>query len=396
MTTTRARQGVALLAAATFALAGCSAANTASSSAGAPAAQPAPAQAAQPQGPAADAGAPALQERGAAAGQSDPAAAPTTIDAQQKIIKSAAVFLRVAEVGPAAAAARGVAIGLGGQVLSESVNATAEAPAVTPGGSSGNSRTTGVPSLPRLGNYGQLTIAVPADKLDQAIDELAKLGTVVQRTSSSQDVTAQYVDTETRMKTKQASIDRVRALMGQAGNLAQIVELESQLSAREAELESLKAQLASMSQRVAMSTVALTITSNPQAAPSTEDGNPFVDGVKKGWTALLTSLGALLALIGTLLPWLILLGVPAWLALRVWLRRRAARPAPAPASYAGLREPQLVGVSGPAPAGAAASAAAPAAPAPAGSAPTGLPPEQPAPHPHQSSAEARPGPGSAT
>ncbi len=243
--------------------------------------------------------------------------APELVPSDAKIIRTASIYLTVTSVETAAAAVRGVAAGLGGQVASETVNATDQAPSADPalGGKA-------VTTTRRLGNYGQLVLAIPSERLDAALDQLSKLGTVVQRATASEDVTAAYIDTESRIATKKASIERVRALMAQTQNLSQIVELESQLAQREAELESLQAQLASMAKRVAMSMVTVTISTNPEVVTPVEE-NGFMIGLRSGWKAFLTSLGVGLTVLGALLPWAIvlaLIGFP----LVAWRRRRAA------------------------------------------------------------------------
>lgn len=278
-------------------------------------------------GAAAPAAGPAVANPGAAdskAGAPDVAGSANEVaPADTKIIRTASIYLTVTSVETVAAAVRGVAAGLGGQVASETVNATDVAPTADP--ALGEKTTT---SVRRVGNYGQLVLAIPTDRLDAALDQLAKLGTVVQRASSSEDVTSAFVDTESRITTKKASIERVRALMSQTQNISQIVELESQLAAREADLESLQAQLASMSKRVAMATITVTVSSNPDVIPPVEEEG-FLAGLRSGWKAFLASLTVGLTVLGALLPWLIVIavvGVP----LRSWLRRRAQRQSLAP------------------------------------------------------------------
>ena len=278
--------------------------------------------------PGAPAGGPAADGLAAEKMAADPNAAARTggsvaelLPNDTKIIRTASIYLTVTSVETAAAAVRGVAAGLGGQVASETVNATDQAPSADPalGGKA-------IPTTRRIGNYGQLVLAIPSERLDAALDQLSKLGTVVQRATASEDVTAAYIDTESRIATKKTSIDRVRALMTQTQNLSQIVELESQLAQREAELESLQAQLANMTKRVAMSMVTVTVSTNPEVVTPVEE-NGFMTGLRSGWKAFLASLGVGLTVLGALLPWAIalaLIGFP----LIAWRRRRVATPGP--------------------------------------------------------------------
>src|SRR5450631_1844763 len=177
--------------------------------------------------------------------------------------------------------------------------------------------------------FGTLTLPVPANQLDAALDQLSRIGTVLQRNLTTQDVTAQYVDTTSRLKTMRASVDRVRALMVQAKDLGQVVALESELSRRQADLESLESQLAALSNSVENSTLSISL-STPVNEPVTQAG--FVAGLRSGWDAFTTSARGLFTAIGAVVPFALFFAVVAapivW-----WLRRRslavsAARVAP--------------------------------------------------------------------
>lgn len=323
----------ALLTAAALGFGACSSAGTTTSSpGGAPQAGDISTAAGGPEGKSAltRAGAPAAPDAvngvdtsAGAAGAPDAKAAADPVT-EPKIVKNAALALTVEQIGPAAAKIRGAVAGFGGHVTNETVNATDTAPdAPMPG----STRVDPSYAVPRLGNYGQLTFAVPADKLDAAMDAVAALGTVVQRTSSSSDVTAVYVDTETRITTKKASIERIRALMAQTQNISQVVELEGQLASREAELESLQAQLAALKDRVAMSTLTVVISTTVAGAVTPTPDTGFVAGLKSAWTAFLNSIAALLTALGATLPWAIVLAL---VAVPLWRRRRALQAAGMP------------------------------------------------------------------
>jgi Domain of unknown function (DUF4349) len=242
-----------------------------------------------------------------------------------KLTKSANLDLQVKDIGAAAAKVRGIATGLQAQVLSEQIGKGGPGDPV-PVDSQGN------PSEPSssLGGFGTLTLSVPSDKLDTALDQLGKgVGTVLRRSTSSQDVTSQYVDTESRLKTMRASVDRVRALMARAKDIGQVVALESEMSRRQADLESLESQLAALKNSVERSTLAVSL-STPGNEPTTDSG--FVAGLRSGWDAFTASASGLFKAIGTALPFVIffaLLGIPLWSS---WRRRRTTHPTVSPAT----------------------------------------------------------------
>ena len=94
------------------------------------------------------------------------------------------------------------------------------------------------------GSQMSVTLRVPADQYDAVLDKIAGLGPVTNRTESSQDVTAQIVDVNSRVASMTASVARVRALLGQATSIADVISIESELAIREADLESLQQQQA--------------------------------------------------------------------------------------------------------------------------------------------------------
>ncbi|MEP7034217.1 MAG: DUF4349 domain-containing protein [Dermatophilaceae bacterium] len=224
-----------------------------------------------------------------------------------KLTRSASLQVQVGNVSSAAARVRTIAAGLQALILSEQIGKGG------PGGP-GPVQDATAPD----GGFGTMTLSVPADKLDTAMDQLAKIGTVMQRTTSSQDVTSQYLDTQSRLKTMRASVARVRTLMAQAKDLGQVVALEGELSRREADLESLESQLAALNTSVERSTLAVSLNTPGNEPVKT---NSFLAGLRSGWDAFTSSASALFTGIGALLPFavlLALLGIPAW----SWWRRR--------------------------------------------------------------------------
>ena len=228
----------------------------------------------------------------------------------QALVRKASLQLVSDTVDATAAKARSLVQGLGGRVVSEVIHQdpTAASPSTNP-------------SIPRYAG-AELTFAVPAASLDAALDGISALGEVRNRSSSSEDVTATLADTEGRIATAKASIERVRALMSQTQSITQIVDLEAALTAREADLEALQRTLKALSDQVAMSTVSLTI--SPAAAVATEPEDGFLAGLAAGWKAFLTSAKAVLTLLGMTLPFLVLAAALAWgfLRWRRWVRAR--------------------------------------------------------------------------
>jgi hypothetical protein len=168
-----------------------------------------------------------------------------------------------------------------------------------------------------------LLLRVPPERFDTAVAALAGLGEEQSRSLATEDVSDQVVDLESRLATQRASVERVRALLAQAENLGEVVQIEGELTRRTADLESLQARLAALTERVQMSTITLNLYAGQSPAAGDDDVAGFTDGVRAGWAAFLATARVLAATVGALLPFvpLALLAALGW---RLWSRRTAA------------------------------------------------------------------------
>ncbi|MDN4490798.1 DUF4349 domain-containing protein [Demequina sp. SYSU T00068] len=181
------------------------------------------------------------------------------------------------------------------------------------------------------GGSAWLTLRIPQERLDAVVDDLRGLGTVDEYSTTSADVTREVQDLEARISTLRASTERIAALLGEAEKIADIITLENELASRQAELESLEAWQRGLDDQVAMSTIELSLTTEPVVVVD-DAPRSFWAGVVSGWDALVGFLTGALVITGVVLPWLAAAGViviAAWLVLR---SRRARRRDVAPAS----------------------------------------------------------------
>ena len=100
-----------------------------------------------------------------------------------------------------------------------------------------------------------LTFRVPVEQFDVALSRLSKIGSVVSTNVSSEEVTAQFRDIESRLRSKKLSAERLRQLLMKAARPGDILEIENELSNREADIESMQGQLNVLSDQSALSTI---------------------------------------------------------------------------------------------------------------------------------------------
>ncbi|HET8661413.1 MAG TPA: DUF4349 domain-containing protein [Micromonosporaceae bacterium] len=184
-----------------------------------------------------------------------------------------------------------------------------------------------------------LTLRVPAEKFSQAVDGLAKLGTEERRALSTEDVTEAVIDLDARIQSQRASVARTRALLGQANNLGEIVSIEAELAKREGELAALEARKRRLADLTALSTVTVHLLGPDAEAPKEREPG-FLAGIAAGWGAFLGAMQILLTVLGFLLPFMVVTGLPVLLLIWLLRRRRPGRVSPPPPVHAGAPAPQ--------------------------------------------------------
>ena len=163
-----------------------------------------------------------------------------------------------------------------------------------------------------------LRLRVPPAAFDATVARLAGLGEERSRRLGSQDVTEQVVDLDSRLATQRASVARVRALLSQATDLGEVVQVEAELTKRTADLESLEARLAALTAQVDLAGITLQLTAQDSSALA-GGALGFSDGLREGLDALRAAGRGIGVTAGALLPWspvLLVAGALLWRARR--------------------------------------------------------------------------------
>lgn len=169
----------------------------------------------------------------------------------------------------------------------------------------------------------ELELRVPSQHFGAAMDAISGLGTLVDRSRTSEDVTTQVIDINARVRSQKLSLARIQALLDRAESLNQVISIESQLSRRQAELESLEQQQKYLADQTAESTISVYLTlADDGTAQEDDEAGGFSAGLRDGWDAFRSTTTGVLQGLGALLPFGVVaavIGVPAGLA---WRRRR--------------------------------------------------------------------------
>ncbi len=169
-----------------------------------------------------------------------------------------------------------------------------------------------------------LTCRVPAESLDELLEQAQAQGKVESIRITADDITEQYFDLEIRLSTKSELESRLLELLDRSSNdLSDLLQIERELARVRSELDQLEGQRRFWDHQVAMATLQLELHEARPAIAGHEGGvlrtvgrafhdagNNFVEAV----AFLISSAGGLIPIVGTL-------GVLIWFLLR--LRRRS-------------------------------------------------------------------------
>lgn len=176
------------------------------------------------------------------------------------------------------------------------------------------------------------TLRIPAAQLSDFLSDAKKLGRVVQFSQENEEVTDQYVDVTARLKSARTTEQRLIELQStRTGKLSDVLEVERELERVRGEIEQMQGEQAILVHRVQYANVDLSLQEEYREnlrSDSTSKGTTIWNAVVEGFhnleNGIVSLLVFLLAYGPSILFWLAVVGVPAWL---IWRWRRRAQTA---------------------------------------------------------------------
>ena len=157
-----------------------------------------------------------------------------------------------------------------------------------------------------------LTVRIPAGRVHEFTENVAGIANVVRKNMSQNDVTLNYVDTESRIKALRVEEERLLTLMEQAQTMADLLEIEARLTDVRYELENYTARLRTFDNQIDYATIHLDIEEVKVYTTVVEEQTVW-ERISEGFIGNLHSLGNnLLEFVIFLLvslPYLVLYGV---------------------------------------------------------------------------------------
>lgn len=176
--------------------------------------------------------------------------------------------------------------------------------------------------------YISMVIRVPFEDFDRVMDAVANMGVEINdRNEFADDVTAEYVDLESRIEAIEAARDRLLEIMKNADTTEDLLFAEQKLTERETELASLKGRLKYLSESALLSRISISLSPYIFSQPINYDWKP-ANTLRNAFVDLVDSLknfaDFIIIFSVLVLPWLLLSGFILWLVVR-FIKRRATK-----------------------------------------------------------------------
>jgi hypothetical protein len=168
---------------------------------------------------------------------------------------------------------------------------------------------------------GWISFRVPDEKFDQALAELRDLAVRVESEStSSEDVTEEYIDLQARLGNAEATEQQYLALLEKATDVEDILSVYERLSQVRQEIEQIKGRMQYLERTTSTSLISVSLEPEVTAKPLVHVGWSALEVLKSAARGIVV-LGQCL---GTIAIWLLIF-IPVWgtiLGIILWRHRR--------------------------------------------------------------------------
>ena len=136
-----------------------------------------------------------------------------------------------------------------------------------------------------------LTARIPAEKLDEVINRTGEICNIVSRSTSAEDITDRYYDSEAHLRSLELQEERLLEILSKAEQLEEVITLEQALSDVRYEIESLTAALRRMDSQVTYSSLSITLEEVVDYQKPATQPKSFGERVAAAWERSLNRVG---------------------------------------------------------------------------------------------------------
>lgn len=142
----------------------------------------------------------------------------------------------------------------------------------------------------QAGNHwrSEMTIRVPKDKFEWLLTRITAAGdSLLQKSITSDDVTAEYLDTKTRIAVREKVRDKYYEFMQKAKNIDEVLKVQKEIATMQEDIEAASGRVAYISHQAAFSTIQLSFYQPTEIVIKETPAPGFIQeaviSLKEGW-----------------------------------------------------------------------------------------------------------------
>lgn len=170
-----------------------------------------------------------------------------------------------------------------------------------------------------------LTLRLPTEQLDGYLSTTSTLGRIISRDETATNVTESYYDTQARLDTQLALMERLQSMVTDTANLSDLLDLESKIADTQYTIDSLRSSLNSTDSQVNYATVDITLREETSATALTDSERSLwqrlTGALKTGWEAFSDFMEDALVFLTAALPFIGIV-IIVWLIVHLLRKRR--------------------------------------------------------------------------
>ena len=139
--------------------------------------------------------------------------------------------------------------------------------------------------------HANFTIRVPKEHLDAMTDRLENLGNVVHRSSSAENITSQFIDTQSRLNALSIEEESLLDMMSKAEDVPDLIIIQERLSDVRYQIESITSILKNWQNQVDYSTLTLSIREVEQFTERVEIHRTYWQQIGDGFMSTIRGVG---------------------------------------------------------------------------------------------------------
>lgn len=172
----------------------------------------------------------------------------------------------------------------------------------------------------------QMTLRVPSGSYESIVTMIAGLGEeVLSRREWTDDVTAEYLDLEARIKTQQTHLDQLQKLYAKGGTIKEMIELEQEIARVTSDIESMEGRYRFLTHQVDFSTITVRLYESGAPTPI-KTPKTVIERMKleftNSWHEVVNSTGNAVVFLAGAVPVLVYLAILAGIAYLVYRHGR--------------------------------------------------------------------------